>query len=58
MSFLYETHRSLIAWVILFIPFIILGMGIIIRNRNMLTSAPEPESPIQNKKISCAPYFM
>ena len=57
MSFLCDTNRFLIAWVILFIPFIILGLGIMIRQRSM-ESIAYPVAPIEAKKGPSAPYFL
>jgi hypothetical protein len=56
MSFLCETNRFLIAWVILFIPFIILGLGIMIRQRTMGHIA-YPAAPLDDKGPQGAPYF-
>lgn len=58
MSFLCETNRFLIAWVLLFIPFIIIGLGIMIRSRNMLTIPSYPDTPIEAKKEPSPPYFL
>jgi hypothetical protein len=57
MSFLCETNRFLIAWVILFTPFIILGLGIMIRNHNARTIT-YPTAPLEVKKAQGAPYFL
>jgi len=57
MSFLCETNRFLIAWIILFTPFIILGLGIMIRNRNRGSFA-YPAAPLEVKKAQGAPYFL
>jgi tetrahydromethanopterin S-methyltransferase subunit E len=58
MSFLCETNRFLIAWVLLFIPFIILGLGIMVRSRNMLTIPSYPAEPIETKDTRGGPYFL
>jgi tetrahydromethanopterin S-methyltransferase subunit E len=57
MSFLCDTNRFLIAWIILFTPFIILGLGLMIRNRNKGSTA-YPAAPLEAKKAQGAPYFL
>ena len=58
MNFLCETNRFLIAWIILFIPFIIIGIGIMVRSRNMLTMPAYPATPIDSKKTEGDMYFL
>jgi hypothetical protein len=57
MSFLCDTNRFLIAWVILFTPFIILGLGIMIRQRTMGRITYQ-DAPIEAKKGPSPPYFL
>lgn len=58
MSFLCETNRIFIAWILLFIPFIILGAGIMIRKHKMQTMSRYYEENIRSKKLQGAPFFL
>jgi succinate-acetate transporter protein len=58
MSFLCETNRIFIAWILLFIPFIILGAGIMIRNHKMQSISRYYEYNMRSKKLEGAPFFL
>ena len=59
MTFLCETNRQLIAWILLFIPFIVLIVGIMIRQQNMMQIREYPVIPMQKKsKCQPAPYYL
>ena len=60
MTFLCETNLQLLAWIVLFIPFIVLIVGIMIRQQNMMKVHEYPVSPIQKTHPKCqpAPYYL
>jgi tetrahydromethanopterin S-methyltransferase subunit E len=60
MTFLCETNLQFFAWIVLFIPFIVLIVAIMIRQRNMMKGREYPVAPIQKAQPRCqpAPYYM
>lgn len=61
LSFLCETNRMLLAWILLFIPFIILILGIMVRNSSMqIIHGSPPVINIHEKPQNCipAPYYL
>jgi len=60
MTFLCDTNRVLLAWVLLLTPFILLTIGILVRQRNTTVAQEYPVSPIQKMEPRCqpAPYYM
>ena len=61
LSFLCETNRVLIAWILLFIPFIIIILGIMVRKSSLqIINGSPPVIHIHEKpqNFKPAPYYL
>ena len=60
MGVLCEKQQYILAWTILLIPFVILTLGIILRQRDSESETPYPVLPIQKMEPKHQParYFM